>query len=42
VPANPPNPLGREGAPATAAPVPAEPGSQKLTVMVEVVYAIDQ
>jgi uncharacterized protein YggE len=42
VPVNPPNPLGREGAPATVAPVPVEPGSQKLTVMVEVVYATDQ
>jgi uncharacterized protein len=41
VPASPPGPLGREGAPVAAAPVPVEPGSQKLTVMVEVVYAID-
>src|SRR5437588_2117589 len=41
VPANPPGPLGREGAPVPAAPIPVEPGSQKLTVMVEVVYTID-
>lgn len=41
MPANPPGPLDRAAAPVTAAPVPVEPGSQKLTVMVEVVYAID-
>jgi len=34
VPANPPGPLDRAAAPVTAAPVPVEPGSQKLTVMV--------
>ena len=38
---NSPSPLGREAAPVAAAPVPIEPGSQKLTVMVEVVYAVD-
>jgi uncharacterized protein YggE len=32
--------LGRDAA--AAAPVPIEPGTQDLTVMVEVVYAIDQ
>jgi uncharacterized protein len=37
-----PGPLGREGSPAAAAPVPIEPGSQKLIVMVDAVYAIDQ
>ncbi|HZS19769.1 MAG TPA: SIMPL domain-containing protein [Pseudonocardiaceae bacterium] len=42
VPATPPGPLGREAAPAPAAPVPIEPGSQKLTVMVELAYAIDE
>jgi uncharacterized protein YggE len=41
VPVSPPSPLGREGA-AAAAPVPIEPGTQELAVMVEVVYAIDQ
>jgi uncharacterized protein YggE len=41
VPASPPGPLGREGTPVAAAPIPVEPGSQKLTVMVDVVYAID-
>jgi hypothetical protein len=41
VAANPPSPLGREAAPVAAAPVPIEPGSQKLTVMVDVVYAVD-
>ena len=40
VPASPPGPLGRDAA--AAAPVPIEPGTQDLTVMVEVVYAIDQ
>jgi uncharacterized protein len=42
VPVTPPGPLGREAAPTPAIPVPIEPGSQKLTVMVELVYAIDQ
>ena len=42
VPATPPGSLGREAAPAPAAPVPIEPGSQKLTVMVELAYAIDE
>ncbi len=41
VPVGPPSPLGREGA-AAASPVPIEPGTQELAVMVEVVYAIDQ
>jgi uncharacterized protein YggE len=41
VPVSPPSPLGREGA-AAASPVPIEPGTQELAVMVEVVYAIDQ
>jgi uncharacterized protein len=41
VPATSPGPLGREAVPTPAAPVPIEPGSQKLTVMVELVYAID-
>lgn len=41
VPVSPPSPLGREGTAATA-PVPIEPGTQELAVMVEVVYAIDQ
>jgi uncharacterized protein len=40
VPVSPPGPLGRDAA--AAAPVPIEPGTQELTVMVEVVYAIDQ
>lgn len=40
VPASPPGPLGRDAA--AAAPVPIEPGTQDLTVMVEIVYAIDQ
>jgi uncharacterized protein YggE len=40
MPVSPPSPLGREGA-AAAAPVPIEPGSQELAVMVEVVYAIE-
>ncbi|PZS24190.1 MAG: hypothetical protein DLM60_00970 [Pseudonocardiales bacterium] len=39
---NPPSPFGGERAPAAAAPVPIEPGTQDLTVMVEIVYAIDQ
>lgn len=42
VPVTPPGPLGREAAPTPVAPVPVEPGSQQLTVMVELVYAIDQ
>ncbi|MGH3888724.1 MAG: SIMPL domain-containing protein [Pseudonocardiaceae bacterium] len=42
VPVNPPSPVYRDAAPAGAAPVPIEPGTQKLTVMVEVVYHIDQ
>ena len=42
VSATPPGPLDRQSAPAATAPVPIEPGSQKLTVMVDVVYAIDQ
>lgn len=41
VPANPPGPFGGDRA-AAAAPVPIEPGTQQLTVMVEIVYAIDQ
>jgi uncharacterized protein YggE len=41
VAASPPGPFGRDGA-AAAAPVPLEPGTQELTVMVEVIYAIDQ
>jgi hypothetical protein len=41
VPVSPPGPLGRDAA-ATSAPVPVEPGTQELTVMVEIVYAIDQ
>jgi hypothetical protein len=40
VPASPPGPLGRDAT--AAAPVPIEPGTQDLNVMVEVVYAIDQ
>jgi uncharacterized protein YggE len=40
VPVSPPGPLGRDAA--AAAPVPIEAGTQQLTVMVEVVYAIDQ
>lgn len=40
VPGSPPGPLGRDAS--AAAPVPIEPGTQDLTVMVEVVYAIDQ
>jgi uncharacterized protein YggE len=40
VPASPPGPSGRDAA--AAAPVPIEPGTQDLTAMVEVVYAIDQ
>jgi len=40
VPASPPGPLGRDAA--AAVPVPIEPGTQDLTVMVEIVYAIDQ
>lgn len=39
---NPPSPFGRDAASASAAAVPVEPGTQKLTVMVEVVYNIDQ
>ncbi|HKR52012.1 MAG TPA: SIMPL domain-containing protein [Pseudonocardiaceae bacterium] len=43
VPVNPPGPVFRDSAPAAdAAAVPLEPGTQKLTVMVEVVYDIDQ
>jgi uncharacterized protein YggE len=41
VPVTSPGPLGREAAPTPVAPVPVEPGSQKVTVMVELVYAID-
>ncbi|MGH3693745.1 MAG: SIMPL domain-containing protein [Pseudonocardiaceae bacterium] len=41
VPGSPPSPFGRDSAVA-AAPVPIEPGTQELTVMVEVVHAIDQ
>ena len=41
VSANPPGPLGADRA-AAAPQVPIEPGTQELTVMVEVVYAIDQ
>ncbi len=41
VSANPPGPFGGDRA-AAAAPVPIEPGTQQLTVMVEVGYAIDQ
>jgi uncharacterized protein YggE len=40
MPLNPPSPIGRDSAPAVA--VPLEPGAQELTVMVEVVYAINQ
>jgi uncharacterized protein YggE len=40
MPVSPPSPLGREGAAATA-PVPIEPGTQELAVMVELVYAIE-
>lgn len=40
MPVSPPSSLGREGAAATA-PVPIEPGTQELAVMVEVVYAIE-
>jgi uncharacterized protein YggE len=39
---NPPSPLYRDAAPEAAAPVPLEPGTQELTVMVEIVYGIDQ
>jgi uncharacterized protein YggE len=39
---NPPSPFDRGDAPAAATPVPIEPGTQKLTVMVEVIYNIDQ
>ena len=39
---NPPGPFDRGEALAAAAPVPIEPGTQKLTVMVEVIYNIDQ
>ncbi|MGH3822086.1 MAG: SIMPL domain-containing protein [Pseudonocardiaceae bacterium] len=42
VPVNPPSPFGRDAAPVAGAAVPVEPGTQELTVMVEVVYAIDQ
>ena len=38
----PPGPSERDAASAAAAAVPIEPGTQKLTVMVEVVYHIDQ
>ncbi len=41
VTASPPGPFSRDSAVA-AAPVPIEPGTQELTVMVELVYAIDQ
>jgi uncharacterized protein YggE len=40
VPVNPPGPSGGDRA-AVAAPVPVEPGTQELAVMVEIVYAID-
>ncbi len=40
-PVSPPGPFGRDAAAAGAA-VPIEPGTQELTVMVEVVYAIGQ
>jgi uncharacterized protein len=39
---NPPGPLGRDTASAAEAVVPLEPGTQKLTVMVEIVHAIGQ
>ena len=39
---NPPTGVGGARAPQAAAPVPIEPGTQELTVAVEVVYAIDQ
>jgi uncharacterized protein YggE len=42
VPLNPPGPLGRDAVPGAEAAVPVEPGTQKLTVMVEIVHAIDQ
>lgn len=42
VPVNPPSPFYRDPAPAEAATVPIEPGTKELTVMVEVVYDIDQ
>ncbi|MGH3769257.1 MAG: SIMPL domain-containing protein [Pseudonocardiaceae bacterium] len=41
MPGSTPGPFGRN-APGAAASVPIEPGTQDLTVMVEVVYAIDQ
>ncbi|MGH3874852.1 MAG: SIMPL domain-containing protein [Pseudonocardiaceae bacterium] len=42
VPVNPPSPIYREAAPAADASVPLEPGTQQLTVLVEIVYAIEQ
>ncbi len=42
IPVNPPGPAYQDSAPAAAASVPIEPGTQQLTVMVEVVYDIDQ
>ncbi|MGQ0716724.1 MAG: SIMPL domain-containing protein [Pseudonocardiales bacterium] len=42
VPVNPPNPFYQDSRPAEAATVPIEPGTEKLTVMVEVSYDIDQ
>ena len=42
VPVSPPSPFGRDTASAAAGPVPVEPGTQELTVVVEVVYAINQ
>lgn len=42
VPLNPPNPFPLDAARDTAASVPLEPGTQELSVMVEVVYDIDQ
>lgn len=42
VPVNPPSPFYRDSTPAEAAAVPIEPGTKELTVMVEVVYDIDQ
>jgi uncharacterized protein len=41
VPVNPPGPSGGDRTSAAAALVPVEPGSQALTVTVEIVYAID-
>lgn len=39
---NPPSPFGRDRASVADAAVPVEPGAQELTVMVDIVYAIDQ